>query len=537
MAAETSTSTPTSTTTSTPIRDLQETPTWAVAVVCFCLIFLSIILEQIIHRVTIWLKKYKKKSLEEAVEKLKSELMLLGFISLVLVALQGPISSICIPMKVADTMLPCPKSAIATTGQKFSLTQHFMRPWHPHRLLASTTSISVTCASGKVPLISYEGVHQLHIFIFVLAATQLIYSLVTMGLGRAKMRRWKAWEEETQSISYQVANDPARFRFTRETTFGRRHLGIWTRSTILLWIKCFFRQFFNSVAEVDYLTLRHGFINAHMPTNTNFNFRKYIQRSLEEDFKVVIGISPSLWLVVVILLLGDVNGFHLYLWIAYVPLLIVLVLGTKLEVILARMALQLKEQTSVVIGAPVVQPDDNLFWFSKPRFVLSLLHFTMFMNAFELAFFLWATWQFTLKSCYQESIAMAVTRGSLALFVQILSSYITLPIYALVTQMGSQYKSAAVLDENTMESVRRWHERAKKKKQQSSESSHRPLIRGSNSEFGSPLEISAPSTPRHTTTPAEIISSPWDEIREVEEVLKDANFASGSVVIELSTLK
>ncbi|XP_042476981.1 MLO-like protein 3 [Macadamia integrifolia] len=553
------TSTPTSsstdTSTSTAIRDLRETPTWVVATICFCLILISIILERTLHFIVNWLKKHRKKTLVEAVEKLKSELMLLGFISLVLVVLQGPISSICIPMKIADTMPPCSKASL-TIGLKFMVTQHLKKfpanpfhfnagyedgLWHPHRLLVSeSATTTVTCSAGKVPLISVEGVHQLHIFIFVLASTQLLYSLLTMGLGRAKMRRWKAWEEETQSISYQVANDPARFRFTRETTFGRRHLGIWTRLTVLLWIKSFFRQFFNSVAKVDYLTLRHGFINAHMPSNTSFNFRKYIQRSLEEDFKVVIGISPSLWLVVVMLLLGDVNGLHLYLWVAYIPLIIVLVLGTKLEVILARMALQLKDQTTVVKGAPLVQPDDNLFWFGNPRFVLSLIHFTMFMNAFELAFFLWATWQFGLNSCYHESVPMAVTRGVLALIVQIISSYITLPIYALVTQMGSQYKSA-VLEEQTIESVRRWHARAKKKKQESS--SHRPLISRPNSEFGSsrmtsPMETSsAPTTPRHTTTPAETFSSPWDEISEVKSVPGDANVSSGAVVVELSALK
>lgn len=30
--------------------------------------------------------------------------------------------------------------------------------------------------------------------------------------------------------------DPERFRFARETTFGRRHLRLWSNSTILLWL-------------------------------------------------------------------------------------------------------------------------------------------------------------------------------------------------------------------------------------------------------------------------------------------------------------
>ncbi|XP_043699779.1 MLO-like protein 3 [Telopea speciosissima] len=503
------------------IHDLQKTPTWAVATICFLLILLSIILEQSLHFITHWLRKHKMKSLEEAVEKLKSELMLLGFISLILAALQGPISNIYIPSKYTKSMLPCRSDDDDDDNQK--------------KLRENTTHhLNINKENGMVSLVSKEGVHQLHIFIFVLASTQLVFSLLIMALGRAKMSCWKAWEEETQSISYQVNYDPQRFRLTRDTTFVRRHLR--TKSTLLLWIKCFFRQFFHSVEKVDYLTLRHGFIKAHMPNNNNFNFQNYLQRSLEDDFKVVVGISPPLWLVVVILLLADVNGLHLYVWIAYFPLIIVLVLGTKLEVVLSRMALQLKNLSHVTKGAPEVQPDDNLFWFSKPRFVLSLLHFIMVMNAFELAFFLWASWQFGLKTCYHENVGSAVARVVSAMIVQIICSYVTLPIYALVTQMGSQYKSSAALGEQIIESILRWYARVKKNKQQSS--SNQPLLSRPDSEIESsrktsPMEISSSPTAQPTVTLAEIMSSPCDEISEI----KEANVPTGEVVVELSALE
>lgn len=58
---------------------------------------------------------------------------------------------------------------------------------------------------------------------------------------------------------------------------------------------------------------------------------------------------------------------------------IVLVLGAKLEVIVAKMALQLKSQNHVIIGVPLVKPNDDLFWFRRPRFVLNLLHLTLFV--------------------------------------------------------------------------------------------------------------------------------------------------------------
>ncbi|KAF4349386.1 hypothetical protein F8388_012556 [Cannabis sativa] len=41
--------------------------------------------------------------------------------------------------------------------------------------------------NGKVPLITYTGVHQLHIFIFVLAVFHVLYSVITIALGKAKI--------------------------------------------------------------------------------------------------------------------------------------------------------------------------------------------------------------------------------------------------------------------------------------------------------------------------------------------------------------
>ncbi|KAF5475893.1 hypothetical protein F2P56_007650 [Juglans regia] len=427
-------------------RSLEYTPTWALAAVCFFFISISIILEQSIHLLTKWLKRHRKNALFDAVEKLKSELMLLGFLSLLLAVTQDRISKICIPVDAANVMLPCRKST----------NNHGAAP-----------SVDSCSSEGKVALVTQDGLHQLHIFIFALAVMQIVYCVLTLALGRAKMSRWEAWEKETQTTEYQVANDPNRFRFTRQTTFGRRHMSSCTGTPFQLWIKCFFRQFFHSVAKVDYLTLRHGFISAHLSASNNFDFRKYIQRTLEEDFKQVVGISPLMWFLVVILMLVDVYGWHVFLWVSCIPLLVVLVLGAKLEVIVARMALQIKDQNSVIKGTPLVRPNDSLFWFGHPGFVLTLIHYTLFVNAFELAFFIWVTIQFGFNSCYHEHTAIIVIRIVLAVTVQVLCSYITLPLYALVTQMGSNFRSK-VLEEQIANIIRQWHAevRERRKKQE-----------------------------------------------------------------------
>ncbi|KAJ8751367.1 hypothetical protein K2173_016563 [Erythroxylum novogranatense] len=448
----------------TPIRSLLETPTWALATVCFVFISISILIEQLIHLVGQWLKKRRKNSLFEAVDKLKSVLMILGFMSLILTVTGKYIIKICVSDKVANTMLPCHRKA--TTVAKTVIHE---------RILAAQSSSDYCGAKGKASIISQDGINQLSIFIFVLAVTQIVYSVITMALGRLKMRRWKAWECETQTVEYLAANDPNRFRYTRQTTFARRHMSIFTNSRFLLWIKCFFRQFFQSVAKVDYLTLRHGFIAAHLSNNNSFNFQKYIQRSLDHDFKAVVGISPFMWLFVVVFTLVDVHGWNVYLWVSFLPLVIVLLLGAKLEMIVAEMALELKDQSLVIKGAPLVQPNDDLFWLSRPKFVLTLIHYTLFVNSFEVAFFVWITLQFGIKSCYHENPGIIAIRVALAVTIQVLCSYITLPLYALVTQMGSQYKSA-VLEEQTASILKKWHAEVKRKKKKNeispSNSSH-----------------------------------------------------------------
>ncbi|OAY76248.1 MLO-like protein 1 [Ananas comosus] len=79
---------------------------------------------------------------------------------------------------------------------------------------------------GKVPLLSLEAIHQLHIFIFVLAVTHVLLSLITVLLGTVK--------------------------------------------------HAFFKQFYGSVTKSDYTTMRLGFIMNHCPGNPKFNFYNYM---------------------------------------------------------------------------------------------------------------------------------------------------------------------------------------------------------------------------------------------------------------------
>ncbi|KAH9311330.1 hypothetical protein KI387_026365, partial [Taxus chinensis] len=417
----------------TDSRSLEQTATWAVAIVCMGFVLISILIEESIHLIAKWLKKRHKKALSEALEKIKAELMVLGFISLLLTVGQKPISEICVSHSVADSLLPCSKDDADAEAEAADFKTKLS---FSSRILAGAEDCGAGFCDkqGKAPIISQGGLQQLHIFVFALAVFHVLSCIITMVLGQAKMNRWKAWEEETKTLDYEFSNDPARFRFTRETSFGRRHMNFWSTTPILVWIVCFFRQFVMSVPKVDYLTLRHGFILAHFAPHSRFNFQKYIKRSLEDDFNAVVSISPPLWFFAMLFLLVNGHGWSIYLLLSFVPLIILLIVGTKLQVIITTMALQIQDTNPVVQGAPVVKPNDQLFWFGRPHWILYLIHFTLFQNAFQFAFFFWSWYEYGLKSCFHGTTAEIISRLSMGIVVQILCSYVTLPLYALVMQ-------------------------------------------------------------------------------------------------------
>ncbi|KAJ0967107.1 hypothetical protein J5N97_024024 [Dioscorea zingiberensis] len=494
-------------------RSLEETPTWAVALVCFVLLVISIIIEHSLHLLGKFLTKHHKRALYEALEKVKSELMLLGFISLLLTVGQGLISKICVPKSVGDSWHPCKvkhnytnsESQESNTGRRLMQSSDY-NPGVFRRSLAGGGGSDKCMAKNKVPLISTEGINQLHIFIFVLAITHVLYCITTMALGRLKMRRWKVWEKETKSAEYQFSHDPDRFRLARETSFGRRHLSFWSKSPILIWIVCFFRQFIRSVFKVDYMTLRHGFIMAHLAPHSSvkFDFQKYIKRSLENDFKVVVGISPTIWFSAVIFLLFNTHGWNSYLWMPFIPLVIILLVGTKLQVIITKMALRIMEFGDVVKGVPVVQPTDNLFWFNRPQFMLYLIHFVLFQNAFQIAFFAWSWYEFGYPSCFHQRIEDMIIRITMGILIQVLCSYVTLPLYALVAQMGSNMKTS-IFTERVAVALRKWHQTARKHLKENRRS-------GNNT----PMSISRPMTPSHGLSPEHLLRYYQSEVDSIQ---------------------
>ncbi|KAJ8615979.1 hypothetical protein MRB53_035351 [Persea americana] len=445
--------------------NLEYTPTWVVAAVCSVIVLISFTLERTIFYLGKVLNRKNRKPLLEALEKVKEELMLLGFISLLLSVFQGPIGHLCMPINFNHHMLPCKKEKEEIAGTSHYQIASFSGILGGKRhLLSGGSGIDHCTGKGKVQLLSQEALHVLHIFIFVLAIVHVLFSLFTIILGGAKIHEWERWEDSIGKDKHNAEQERRR-KFTRvlEHSFIREHFkGTGKHSAILSWLHSFIKQFYGSLTKSDYITLRLGFIQMHCKGNPKFNFHKYMIRALEEDFKRVVGISWYLWILVVIFLFLNVHGWNAYFWMAFIPLILVLAVGTKLEHVISQLAHEVAEKHTAIEGDLVIQPSDDHFWFHRPRLVLHLVHFILFHNAFEIAVFFWILIMFGFHSCIMGNVGYIIPRLVIGVTVQLLCSYSTLPLYAIVTQMGSSFKPA-IFDEHVQEGLVEWAQNAKKK--------------------------------------------------------------------------
>lgn len=254
---------------------LEFTPTWVLAVVCSIIVASSFAIERFLHYGGNFLKKKNQKSLYEALENIKEELMLLGFISLLLAVTRNGILKICVPVGWTHHMLPCnlkykeeeesktPTSHFQTffSFSNISGTARRLLAESEHEQPTTETKLGHCAAKGKVPLLSKEALHHLHIFIFVLAVVHVTSCVLTIVFGGLKMREWKQWEDSIEEDNEAQPVLETTVTHVHQHAFIKDHFtGFGKESTILGWVKSFFKQFYGSVTKLDYVTLRLGFI-------------------------------------------------------------------------------------------------------------------------------------------------------------------------------------------------------------------------------------------------------------------------------------
>ncbi|KAG0450308.1 hypothetical protein HPP92_026834 [Vanilla planifolia] len=220
---------------------LEYTATWIVALVCAIIIIVSLFAERFLHYLGKFLKHKRLDALFQALEKLKEELMLLGFISLLLSVFQSFITTICIPEDASFHMLPCEKDNSVPVEVMHHLISNDII-WKRQRSLSGTIATDHCSHKGKVQLLSLEALHQLHIFIFVLAVVHVVFCATTMILGGARIRQWKLWEKEihTEISNPENTTTTEQQKYAHESITHSHHefvqnraVGNWTKSAVI----------------------------------------------------------------------------------------------------------------------------------------------------------------------------------------------------------------------------------------------------------------------------------------------------------------
>ncbi|KAH1208259.1 MLO-like protein 6 [Glycine max] len=246
--------------------------------------------------------------------------MLLGFTSLLLTVSEKSIANICIPKGAGETLIPC--ASITFDDAK---KQNVQSSW---KLNSEKGTQVRTCiyASHKAWSLEEKTGEP--------ASSPLVLDWRSdRPWKHMQIRRSESWEGETRTLEYQFAYDPRRYQLTGHTPFGKRHLNYWSNNSVMYWPVCLVRQFYRSVPRVDYFTLRHGFIMAHFSEESNFDFQKYIERALEKDFGVVVGLRWWIWIFSVLYIFFNANArfcsaaFYSHFWQPFIPLM----MGTSMR--------------------------------------------------------------------------------------------------------------------------------------------------------------------------------------------------------------
>ncbi|KAL0412748.1 UNVERIFIED_CONTAM: MLO-like protein 4 [Sesamum radiatum] len=336
-------------------RSLEVTPTWSVATVTTVMVFVCLFAERSIYKFGKWLKKTKRKALFASLEKIKEELMLLGLISLLLGQWARWISQICVNSSLfSSKFYLCSEEDYGETKRILLTEQSSSSNGTDIPPKGISYVASHACGEGREPFVSAEGLEQLHRFLFVLGITHVLYSCITVGLAMSKIYSWRKWEIQASVVA--EANAQAKHKvMRRQSTFALHHASHpWSRSRVLIWM------------------------NHKLPLS--YNFHKYMVRSMEDEFYGIVGIvgiSWPLWGYAILCIFINIHGLNIYFWLSFIPVILVMLVGTKLQHVVSLLALEIAEPRGPSVGTQV-KPRDELFWFGKPEILLRLIQFISF---------------------------------------------------------------------------------------------------------------------------------------------------------------
>ncbi|KAL3752900.1 hypothetical protein ACJRO7_000316 [Eucalyptus globulus] len=401
-------------------NSLEYTPTWVVAVVCFSILFISIVVDRFIRCAGQYLEDSKWWPLVGGSRKIKDELMLLGVISLLLTVFQTRIAKICISERLDNVLLPCKKPDSSSAVANFITSSSASSATRGRHLLILASDTTDYC-SQKVTFPE--------LLLLLLDYSELIIQWSMLEI----YDEWSQ-KDDIQNVLTEILerykNPLGSFRYV---------------------LVSILQKTFTSLTEHEYIALRQNFIAARNPKEPGKDFQKYIMRTLQKDFEKMMGIRWYLWLCAVVYLLVNVAGWNAHFWISFIPFTLTVIISIKLERMITQLAKEVakkhkhdKDKSSENSAKDLVfKFSEDDFWFSGLKMVGRLLHIVLFVNSLELAFFFFIMFQYGLHSCIVGKVGFVVPRIVMGVIVQIVCSSRILPLHAIIqSQMHLEKKQS-----------------------------------------------------------------------------------------------
>ena len=474
------------------------TPGWRISLIFTLFVVLSFGIEKGLHVAERNIRAVGYKGLLHTMRKVEEELLILGFLSLLLTAFSSLLVRICVD---------CPSEGCAA---EYESAGNAGAALLRRALLSATDACSNPCPAGKEPFWTAEALHQTHLFVFTLAIIFILYSATSMVLGWLRVMTWRGWEiEAVEKCTASESLIPPKSLVIPEGCREDNYLEIChaneDRSWIALLVTDFANQFYRSVSTARYINLRRAFVERSR-LDANFDFVTYVNTSIQEDFALIVGLDWLLWLIAAVwIALDSPDGtlnIYIYFWMPALAMVAQLAVGTKIM----SMARTLEENgflyftarkehgatrwqaakglsRSASINKPLADLDEKIhsqrdleqrsalarqntmnirdlevttrlgldasevlyvqFWFDRNILFIYLFQFIMFVNVFIISMLIFSTWQgltdtLVFNGMPWWSVVIVVVVQLLLVFH---AAWFILPVYILVTCAGSKYNA------------------------------------------------------------------------------------------------
>ena len=344
---------------------IEESPSWRVSSFLFLFLLLSTILEHALEHLEHWLHRKELMGWLGALHNVKDELMLLGFISLLLMIFENDIAKICLDDKYwvgvkckypASAPAPSPSrrrgvdpacaasaSAPAASapapvpapapGAPFSILFGYNTtvaapvpapaPAPGRRLLVLPCDEEPKCAVGTTGLLEVAAMHDVHHLIFMIAIVHISFSAITLLLAQSMFAKWRKWEvwgdAEDGSETIQALRPPIKFKSRVEAHFYH------VLSTIT-----------RMVTPFDYIAFRRYYVYKNnkrlkiAPEKLeDFELKSILDPTLQVEFENFVGMSSWMYLVLLFEVFAEGYGFGKYYFLNLVSLAVNVLVGMK----------------------------------------------------------------------------------------------------------------------------------------------------------------------------------------------------------------